>query len=99
MAKYKPSNEQTMGEALSLFLERYRLRRGFDDAMILKAWDDVLGPSITRQTTSKKVQNKVLVVQLDSSVVRKELLMVKSNIIASINEHLGREAITDLHLF
>ena len=48
MAKYKPSNEQTMGEALSLFLERYRLRRGFDDAMVLKAWDDVLGPSITR---------------------------------------------------
>jgi len=40
-----------------------------------------------------------LVVQLDSSVVRKELLMVKSKIIASINEHLGREAITDLHLF
>jgi predicted nucleic acid-binding Zn ribbon protein len=75
------------------------LRRGFDDAMVLKAWDDVLGPSITRQTTSKKVQNKVLVVQLDSSVVRKELLMVKSKIIASINEHLGREAITDLHLF
>ena len=67
--------------------------------MVLKAWDDVLGPSITRQTTSKKVQNKVLVVQLDSSVVRKELLMVKSKIIASINEHLGREAITDLHLF
>jgi len=27
------------------------------------------------------------------------LLMVKSKIIASINEHLGREAITDLHLF
>jgi len=26
-------------------------------------------------------------------------LMVKSKIIASINEHLGREAITDLHLF
>ncbi len=88
-----------MSEALSLFLERYRLRRGFDDTLVLNAWDEVLGPSITRQTASKRLQNKVLIIQLDSAVVRKELLMVKSKIISSINEHVGREAITDLHLF
>jgi predicted nucleic acid-binding Zn ribbon protein len=99
MAKYKPSNEQNMSEALSLFLERYRLRRGFDDTLVLNAWDEVLGPSVTRQTTSKRLQNKVLIVQLESAVVRKELLMVKSKIISSINEHVGREAITDLNLF
>jgi hypothetical protein len=99
MAKFKPSNEQTMGEALSLFLDRYRLRRGFDDTRVLQAWDEILGPSIARQTLKKHVQNKVLVVQLENAVVRKELLMVKSKIVRSINEHLGFEAITELHLF
>lgn len=88
-----------MGEALSHWLDRYRLRQGHDNARVLQAWDEILGPSISKQTTRKKVQNKVLFVQLESAVVRKELLMVKSKIIHAINEHLGREAITDLQLF
>ena len=99
MAKYKVSNEQSMGEALSLWLDRYRLRRGTDETRVLQAWDELMGPSIVRQTTKKKVQNQILYVQLESAVVRKELLMVKSKIISSINEHLGRESIKDVHLY
>ena len=99
MAKYKVSNEQSMGEALSLWLDRYRLRRGTDETRVLQAWDELMGPSILRQTTKKKVQNQILYVQLESAVVRKELLMVKSKIVSSINEHLGREAIQDVHLY
>ena len=99
MAKYKVSNEQSMGEALSLWLDRYRLRRGTDETRVLQAWDELMGPSIVRQTTKKKVQNQILYVQLESEVVRKELLMVKSKIVSSINEHLGREAIKDVHLY
>ena len=99
MAKYKVSNEQSMGEALSLWLDRYRLRRGTDETRVLQAWDELMGPSIVRQTTKKKVQNQILYVQLESAVVRKELLMVKSKIVSGINEHLGREAIKDVHLY
>ena len=99
MAKYKVSNEQSTGEALSLWLDRYRLRRGTDETRVLQAWDELMGPSIVRQTTKKKVQNQILYVQLESAVVRKELLMVKSKIVSSINEHLGREAIKDVHLY
>ena len=99
MAKYKVSNEQSMGEALSLWLDRYRLRRGTDETRVLQAWDELMGPSIVRQTTKKKVQNQILYVQLESAVVRKELLMVKSKIVSSIHEHLGREAIKDVHLY
>lgn len=99
MAKYKVSNEQSMGEALSLWLDRYRLRKGTDETRVLQAWDELMGPSVVRQTTTKKVQNQILYVQLESAVVRKELLMVKSKIVSSINEHLGREAIKDVHLY
>ena len=99
MAKYKVSNEQSMGEALSLWLDRYRLRRGTDETRVLQAWDELMGPAVVRQTTTKKVQNQILYVQLESAVVRKELLMVKSKIVSSINEHLGREAIKDVHLY
>jgi len=88
-----------MGEALSLWLDRYRLRRGTDETRVLQAWDELMGPSVVRQTTTKKVQNQILYVQLESAVVRKELLMVKSKIVSSINEHLGREAIKDVHLY
>ncbi|MEY2963971.1 MAG: hypothetical protein RL754_1232 [Bacteroidota bacterium] len=99
MAKFKPSNEQSMGEALDRWLDQYRLRHGFNEASVLLAWDAVLGPSIARQTIRKKMQNGTLIVELESAVVRKELLSVKSKIIAALNEHLGREAVRELHLF
>ncbi len=99
MAQFKRSNEQNMGEALSEWLDRYRLRQGTDNSRVLQAWDEVMGPSVARQTSRKKVENGVLVIQLDSAVVRKELLMVKAKIVAAINEHVGRSAIKDLHIF
>ena len=99
MAQFKRYNEQNMGEALSEWLDRYRLRQGTDNSRVLQAWDEVMGPSVARQTSRKKVENGVLVIQLDSSVVRKELLMVKAKIVVAINEHVGRSAIKDLHIF
>lgn len=99
MAKFKPSNEQSMGEALSRWLDQYRLRHGFNDASVLQAWDAVMGPSITRQTSRKKMQNGVLIVELESSVVRQQLLSMKSKIIIALNEHVGREAVKELHLY
>ena len=99
MAQFKRSNEQNMGEALSEWLDRYRLRQGTDNSMVLQAWDEVMGPSVARQTSRKKVENGVLIIQLDSSVVRKELLIVKAKIVSAINEHVGRSAIKDLHIF
>ena len=58
-----------------------------------------MGPSVARQTSRKQVENGVLVIQLDSSVVRKELSMVKGKIVTAINEHVGRSAIKDVHIF
>ena len=99
MATSKRSNEQTMGEALSQWLDRYRLRQGTENSRVLQAWDEVMGPSVARQTSRKKVENGVLIIQLDSSVVRKELLMVRGKIVHAINEHVGRTAIKDLQIF
>ena len=44
MAQFKRSNEQSMGEALSQWLDRYRLRQGTDNSRVLQAWDEIMGP-------------------------------------------------------
>lgn len=99
MAKYKASNEQTIGEALELWLDRMKLRRGIEDTSVLQAWDAVMGPSIVRQTLKKRFQNGILLVQLENSVVRKELLAVRSKIIAALNEQLGSDIVKQLELY
>ena len=58
-----------------------------------------MGPSVARQTSRKKVENGTLLIQLDSAVVRKELLMMKGKIISSINERVGYDAIKDVQIF
>jgi len=53
---------------------------------------------VTVHTTSVKLQNKTLVIQLNSSVLREELSYGKDKIIKMMNEEIGEEIISKLIL-
>jgi predicted nucleic acid-binding Zn ribbon protein len=61
-------------------------------------WTKMMGPGIATHTTSVRLQNKTLIIQLSSSVLREELSYGKEKIIKMINEELGEEAIGKLML-
>jgi hypothetical protein len=57
-----------------------------------------MGQGVTVHTTSVKLQNKTLVIQLNSSVLREELSYGKDKIIKMMNEEIGEEIISKLIL-
>ncbi|MFN6085921.1 MAG: DciA family protein, partial [Fluviicola sp.] len=49
------------------------------------------------RTTSLKIKDRILYVELNSSAVRNELQHAKSLIIMRVNQEAGKELITDIY--
>ena len=63
-----------------------------------ETWFKMMGPGVATHTTSVKLNNKALIIQLKSSVLREELSYGKEKIIKMMNEELGKEVLSKLML-
>jgi hypothetical protein len=92
------SKSVVIGDLLPLFLKEFGLEEKYRDYQLLKLWDEILGPVISKATISKKLVNKRLYVQLSSSVVRDELYMMRTAIVSEFNNRAGKSIIDELIL-
>lgn len=60
-------------------------------------WKVVLGPTVNRHTKHVALHDGIMHVELTSSVVRQELLMMKQQIIDALNKATGQDIIRDIH--
>ncbi len=89
---------QHLGEVLRQFTQTNKLEKGLDSAKTEALWAELLGSGVQAYTASVKLVGDTLHVSLSSSVLREELSYGKENIIAMLNEGLGKECIKKLVL-
>lgn len=95
----KRKNDQLpLGEALQEFIKANKLQKGIDKVAVRDTWASLMGNGVNNYTTSVELEKDTLFVALTSSVLREELSLGKSKIIALMNEELGRELIKRLVL-
>ncbi|MFB5945283.1 DUF721 domain-containing protein [Albibacterium profundi] len=92
----KRNNDKTLKEAIDQMLEVYRLRQKFDETSIVAAWPELMGTAIANRTTRLYISNKKLFVGLESSVIKNELMMMKTQIMKKLNDQAGKEIITSI---
>ena len=63
---------------------------------LINAWPELMGPAVAHRTSEIKIKNKVLILKIDSSVMREELLFGKQIIIDRLNEYAGKEFVKDI---
>ena len=97
MAK-RHSSYLVLNEALKEFIQEHKLQKGMDKVDARKAWEKLMGNGVNRYTTAVELRNEVLYVSLSSSVLREELSLGKTKIIAILNEALGQNLIKKLVL-
>lgn len=97
MAK-RSNDHQSLSDVLKAFVTDNKLQSGLDKVEIKNAWEQVMGPAITKYTHAIRLERETLHVQLTSSVLREELSYGKEKIVANINEALGRKLIKKLVL-
>lgn len=87
---------QSVGEIIAQFLKEQNLDLKINETKIIKGWPLLMGESIAQYTTGLYIRDKVLTVQLSSSVLRNELMMCRHMIIKRLNNYAGSEVIINI---
>lgn len=89
-------NDITLKQAIDKLLNHYKLRGKFDETGIVAMWPEIMGAAVANRTKQIYIHQKKLFVRIESSVVKNELLIVKSAIVDKLNEKSGSQVITDI---
>ena len=89
-------NDITLKEGITKLLSVYRLKGKYDETSVLALWPEIMGKAVANRTTQIYIAQKKLFVRLESSVIKNDLLMIRTGIIQTLNERAGSEVITDI---
>jgi predicted nucleic acid-binding Zn ribbon protein len=88
------SNTQPLSEVLREYIRENRIERKLKEVDAVKSWENLLGKTIAHYTRNISISNKILYVEISSSVVKNELIMMREEIRRKINENAGEELVT-----
>ena len=90
------SNTQSLGEALREYIREMRMERKLKEVDIVQSWESLLGNTIARYTRNIYLSKGILYVEISSSVVKNELLMMREEIRRKMNEQAGEELVAKI---
>jgi predicted nucleic acid-binding Zn ribbon protein len=82
----RKANDKSMKEAIDQMLQVYKIKQRFDETGIVAAWPNLVGKSVANRTKELFIHNKKLYLRIESSVIKNELMLMRSQIIEKINE-------------
>lgn len=77
-------------------LRVYKLKRRFDETSLVAAWPEMMGPAIAHRTKDIFIRDKKLFIRIESSVIKNELLLMRTNIIQALNDKAGSIVIEEI---
>jgi predicted nucleic acid-binding Zn ribbon protein len=89
-------NTQSLRDVLKQVVKDQNLENKLYETRVINAFPEVVGRGISAHTKNLYVKDEVLYVQIDSSVVRNELRLMRQSLISRLNENLGKNVIKDI---
>ncbi len=96
MKKVRTSNEQTIKEVISDWMEGTTVKSKLAEVNVINAWENLVGNIIARNTQKIFFKNGKLFLEIESPPLRQELSYSKSKLIEIVNKFVGEEFITDV---
>ena len=91
-------SEYKINEAIADFLDKYSLRDGYTRMQIATIWKETIGKNIALYTKQIELKEDKLILYITSPVVKKELLMLRSQIITQLNKKIGKQLIQEIDI-
>ncbi len=89
----RKSNTQPLGDVLREYIRSRNMERKLKEVDMVASWELLLGKTIAHYTRNIYLSKKILYVELSSSVVKNELLMMREKIRERLNEQAGEEMV------
>lgn len=91
------NNDKPIKEIIAQFFSNdQRLGKRYQETALMAYWPELMGIAISNRTKEIYIRDRKLFVRIDSSVVKNELMMLKSQIVQKLNEHTGKQVIEDI---
>jgi len=88
----------SLAEAMNDYIREMNLGPKLSEIALINSWEEIVGKAISSRTRKIYIKDKILYVQLNSSVVRNELLMLREELRAKLNSKAGSEIIKEIVL-
>lgn len=82
----RKANDKSIKEAIEQMMQVYKIKRKFDETGIVAHWPDIVGKPMANRTKELYIHNKKLFLRIESSVIKNELMMMRTQIIEKIND-------------
>lgn len=82
----RKANDKSLKEAIEQMLNVYKIKRRYDETHVIAAWPEFVGKSVANRTSEIFIRDRKLFVRIESSVIKNELVMMRSQIIQKIND-------------
>lgn len=92
----KRTEPESIGDVLRLTIQESNMTGRIDECRAIELWPQLMGERMASKMSRPKVSCGVMVVYVDSAVLRQELNMRRTGIIEAINSRLGKEVIKSI---
>lgn len=92
----RKTNDKSIKDAIEQMLNVYKLKRRYDETHVVAAWPELVGKSVANRTKELFIKDKKLFLRIESSVIKNELVMMRSQIIAKINDEAKTSLVEDI---
>ncbi len=89
----RKSNAQPLSDVLKEYVRSMNFERKLREVDVVASWEALLGKTIAHYTRNVYLSKKILYVELSSSVVKNELVMMREKIKERLNEQAGEEMV------
>ncbi|PWG79429.1 DUF721 domain-containing protein [Pararcticibacter amylolyticus] len=90
------TNDKSLKEAIEQMLRVYKLKRRFDETALIAAWPEIMGNAVANRTRQLYIRERKLFIRLESSVLKNELVMIRTQILDKMNEKAGSKVLDEI---
>jgi hypothetical protein len=92
----KRSNTQNIKEVVDLILDQLQIKTKLKEVQAIRVWKDMMGKTVERHLGDVTIHRRVMFIKLNSSIVRAELNMMRSEMVKAVNDRVGEKVIDDM---
>jgi predicted nucleic acid-binding Zn ribbon protein len=92
----RKANDKSLKEAIEQMLQVYKIKRKFDETSVIAAWPELVGRSVANRTKELYIYDKKLFLRIESSVIKNELMLMRTQIISKINDKAKETVIEEI---
>ena len=92
----RKANDKTLKEAIEQMLQVYKIKRRYDETGIKSSWPGLVGKSVANRTKEIYIRDKKLFLRIESSVIKNELILMRTQIIDKINNEANTVLVEEI---